>query len=66
MTFISTTEGSTTGYKELHRLENEVVHGHVVRIKIKESMALPLISSIGLHFDPYWEPDWQSLELLFK
>ncbi|KAK2653681.1 hypothetical protein Ddye_013537 [Dipteronia dyeriana] len=49
-------KGSTVGYKKLHRLESGVVHGHVVRIKIKESKALPLISSIGLHFDPYWHP----------
>ncbi|KAH7557519.1 hypothetical protein ACOSP7_027313 [Xanthoceras sorbifolium] len=51
-------KGTTVGYKKLHRLEieNGVVHGHVVRIKIKESKAVPLISSIGLHFDPYWHP----------
>lgn len=51
--------GTTVGHKKLHRLENGVIDGHVVRIKIKESRAVPLISSIGLHFDPYWHPNWQ-------
>ncbi|GMI99557.1 alpha-L-fucosidase 1 [Hibiscus trionum] len=49
-------EGTTVGYKRLHRLE-EVIHGGDVRIIIKESKGLPLISSVGLHFDPYWKPD---------
>lgn len=52
-------EGTTVGHKKLHRLENGVIDGHVVRIKIKESRAVPLISSIGLHFDPYWHPNRQ-------
>ncbi|XVF12391.1 hypothetical protein REPUB_Repub08aG0113800 [Reevesia pubescens] len=50
-------EGTTVGYKRLHKLEE--VHGRVVRIIIKESRGLPLISSIGLHFDPYWNPKQQ-------
>lgn len=48
--------GTTVGYKRLHRLQEEVVHGHIVRIVIKESRGVPLISSFGLHFDPYWHP----------
>ncbi|KAM5557195.1 alpha-L-fucosidase 1-like [Rosa sericea] len=50
--------GTTVGHKRLHRLEEGVVHGQTVRIRIEESRGgLPLISSIGLHFDPYWHPD---------
>ncbi|XWS50639.1 hypothetical protein CRYUN_Cryun12cG0103600 [Craigia yunnanensis] len=45
-------EGTTVGYKRLHRLEE--VHGQDVRIIIKESRGSPLISSVGLHFDPFW------------
>ena len=49
--------GTTIGYKRLHRLEEGIVHGRVVRIRFKKSRGLPLISSIGLHFDPYWHPN---------
>lgn len=49
--------GTTVGYKRLHRLDPGVVNGRVIKIRIKESRALPLISSIGLHFDPYWHPN---------
>ncbi|GLT76746.1 hypothetical protein SLA2020_483860 [Shorea laevis] len=52
-------EGTTVGYKRLHRLEQLVVNGRVVRIRIKKSRGLPLISSFGLHFDPYWHPNEQ-------
>ncbi|XP_057952473.1 alpha-L-fucosidase 1-like [Malania oleifera] len=45
--------GSTVGYKRLHRLEMGVVEAHRVRIEVKGSRGLPLISSIGLHLDPY-------------
>ncbi|XP_004308143.1 PREDICTED: alpha-L-fucosidase 1-like [Fragaria vesca subsp. vesca] len=48
--------GTTVGYKRLHRLEGGVLHGQIVRIKLEDSKGLPLISSIGLHFDPYWHP----------
>ncbi|KAM1368467.1 hypothetical protein PS1_001796 [Malus domestica] len=48
--------GTTVGYKRLHRLEGGVVHGKIVRIKIGDSRGLPLISSIGLYFDPFWHP----------
>ncbi|XVF54004.1 hypothetical protein PTKIN_Ptkin05aG0146800 [Pterospermum kingtungense] len=51
-------EGTTVGYKRLHRLE-EVVEGRVVRIVIREYRELPLISSLGLHFDPFWNPKEQ-------
>ncbi|MED6144042.1 hypothetical protein PIB30_011835 [Stylosanthes scabra] len=47
-------KGRTVGYKRLHRLDDDVVHAHVVRIRITKARGLPLISSIGLHFDPYW------------
>ncbi|XP_054786782.1 alpha-L-fucosidase 1-like [Prosopis cineraria] len=46
--------GTTVGYKRLHRLEGGVVDARVVRIRITESRGIPLISSIGLHFDPLW------------
>ncbi|XP_028756405.1 alpha-L-fucosidase 1-like [Neltuma alba] len=46
--------GTTVGYKRLHRLEGGLVNAHAVRIRITESRGLPLISSIGLHFDPFW------------
>lgn len=46
-------KGTTVGYKRLHRLDGDV-NAQVVRIRIKKARAVPLISSIGLHFDPYW------------
>ncbi|KAL9994685.1 putative alpha-L-fucosidase [Helianthus debilis subsp. tardiflorus] len=49
-------KGTTVGYKKLHRLENGVVSGHRVRIRIIGSSGVPLISSVGLHFDPFWHP----------
>ncbi|KAJ4957218.1 hypothetical protein NE237_014001 [Protea cynaroides] len=48
--------GTTIGYKRLHRLEKGTVQARRVRIRITKSRGWPLISSIGLHFDPYWEP----------
>ncbi|XP_052184374.1 alpha-L-fucosidase 1-like [Diospyros lotus] len=48
--------GTTVGYKKLHRLEMGEVKGYRVKIRITESRGLPLISSIGLHFDPFWHP----------
>lgn len=51
--------GTTVGYKKLHRLEKGavMVSGfRSVRIKIVGSRATPLISSVGLHFDPFWNP----------
>ncbi|KAF5189752.1 Alpha-l-fucosidase [Thalictrum thalictroides] len=48
--------GTTIGYKRLHRLEEGVVYAQRVRIVLKESQGLPLISSIGLHLDPFWHP----------
>ncbi|KAA8533808.1 hypothetical protein F0562_031325 [Nyssa sinensis] len=48
--------GTTVGYKKLHRLKMGEVHGYSVRILIKDSRGLPLVSSIGLHFDPFWHP----------
>uniref|UniRef100_A0A7N0U5T8 alpha-L-fucosidase n=1 Tax=Kalanchoe fedtschenkoi TaxID=63787 RepID=A0A7N0U5T8_KALFE len=47
-------KGTTVGYKRLHRLETAAVNASSVKIKILDSKGLPLISSIGLHFDPYW------------
>ncbi|KAK9103504.1 hypothetical protein Sjap_020758 [Stephania japonica] len=49
-------KGTTIGYKRLHRLEEGVVNASRVRFVIKDSRRLPLISSIGLHFDPFWHP----------
>ncbi|CAA0809511.1 Alpha-L-fucosidase 1 [Striga hermonthica] len=51
---IRVAKGSTVGYKRLHRLEMGVVNGSSVRIKIVKSKGVPLISSLGLHFDPFW------------
>ncbi|KAF6160288.1 hypothetical protein GIB67_019057 [Kingdonia uniflora] len=48
-------KGTTIGYKRLHRTQG-VVQARQVRILIKKSRGLPLISSIGLHFDPFWHP----------
>ncbi|XP_011041664.1 PREDICTED: alpha-L-fucosidase 1-like [Populus euphratica] len=50
-------KGTTVGHKRLHRLEEGVVEGRIVRIKILKSRAVPLISSVGLHYDPFWHPD---------
>ncbi|CAL1405100.1 unnamed protein product [Linum trigynum] len=49
--------GTTIGYKRLHRLKKGVVGGRNVMIKILESRSVPLISSFGLHCDPYY---WHS------
>ncbi|KAL7183918.1 hypothetical protein ACSBR2_026151 [Camellia fascicularis] len=51
--------GTVVGYKKLHRLEKGVVYGSSVTIKITKSRGVPLISSIGLHFDPFWHPKEQ-------
>ncbi|KAI4351861.1 hypothetical protein L6164_006167 [Bauhinia variegata] len=51
-------KGTTVGYKRLYRLEGGLVHGHVVRIRITSSRGLPLISSVGLHFDPFWHSEF--------
>lgn len=48
--------GTTVGYKKLHRLEDGVVTGRSVRIRIIGSKGIPLISSVGLHYDPFWRP----------
>ncbi|XP_031496846.1 alpha-L-fucosidase 1-like [Nymphaea colorata] len=44
--------GTTVGYKRLHRL-GSVVEACAVRIHVAKAKRLPLIASIGLHFDPY-------------
>nr|GFD21482.1 alpha-L-fucosidase 1-like [Tanacetum cinerariifolium] len=48
--------GTTVGYKKLHRLEDGVVTGRSVRIRVIGSRGIPLISSVGLHYDPFWRP----------
>lgn len=49
--------GTTIGYKKLHRLEKGMVNNaYSVMIKIIGSRGIPLISSVGLHFDPFWNP----------
>ncbi|KAL8210846.1 hypothetical protein R6Q57_005283 [Mikania cordata] len=50
-------KGTTVGYKKLHRLENGVVSGRRVRVRVVSSFGVPLISSVGLHFDPFCHPD---------
>ncbi|KAI4324911.1 hypothetical protein MLD38_030353 [Melastoma candidum] len=50
-------KGTTIGYKRLHRIKGGVVNGSVVRLRITKSRGVPLISSFGLHFDPFWEPN---------
>ncbi|XP_028773235.1 alpha-L-fucosidase 1-like [Neltuma alba] len=47
-------QGTTVGYKRLHRVDGGEVEANVVRIRITKSRGLPLISSVGLHFDPFW------------
>ncbi|KAK4283100.1 hypothetical protein QN277_000092 [Acacia crassicarpa] len=47
-------QGTTVGYKRLHRVDGGEVEANVVRIRITKSRGLPLVSSIGLHFDPFW------------
>lgn len=49
--------GSTVGYKKLHRLEKGVIEGYSVKIRIMKSRGIPLVSSVGLHFDPFWNPN---------
>ncbi|CAN0902630.1 Alpha-L-fucosidase 1 [Linum grandiflorum] len=50
-------KGTTIGYKRLHRIGKGVdVSGKSVRVKVLESRGVPLISSIGIHYDPYWHP----------
>lgn len=44
--------GTTIGYKRLHRLE-KAVGAKRVRILIVESRGLPLLSAVGLHYDPF-------------
>ena len=52
---IRVVRGSTVGYKRLHRLEIASVGANRVTIKIVRAKGIiPLISSIGLHFDPYY------------
>ncbi|XAR71774.1 Alpha-L-fucosidase [Bertholletia excelsa] len=48
--------GTTVGHKRLHRLTMGVVSAQRVTIRITESRGLPLVSSVGLHYDPYWNP----------
>lgn len=47
---------TTVGHKRLHRLKKGVVQGYNVKIIITGSRGLPLVSSIGLHYDPFWQP----------
>lgn len=46
--------GTTVGHKRLHRL-NAPVEAKKVKVWIKESRGVPLISAVGLHFDPFHE-----------
>ncbi|CAN6480336.1 unnamed protein product [Victoria cruziana] len=49
---VGVANGTTVGYKRLHRL-GRVVRAHALWVRISEARGLPLISSIGLHFDPF-------------
>ncbi|KAH7841586.1 hypothetical protein Vadar_031796 [Vaccinium darrowii] len=51
--------GTTVGYKKLYRLKMGVVHGYRVKIRITRSRGVPLVSSVGLYFDPFWHPKGQ-------
>lgn len=53
-------EGTTVGHKRLHSLAG-VVEAKAVRVKILASRGVPLISSIGLHFDPFAQPNGTSI-----
>ncbi|KAL6004714.1 hypothetical protein ACLOJK_005269 [Asimina triloba] len=44
---------TTVGYKRLHRL-GKVFQAKRVTIRIVQSRGVPLISSVGLHLDPYF------------
>jgi alpha-L-fucosidase len=44
--------GTTVGHKRLHRLKWPVL-GRLIRVWIKESRGPPLLSAVGLHFDPF-------------
>ncbi|KAL6321266.1 hypothetical protein AAG906_016300 [Vitis piasezkii] len=48
-------KGTTVGHKRLHRLGG-VVHARSLKVRILESRGVPLVSSFGLHFDPFWHP----------
>ncbi|KAJ6807548.1 alpha-L-fucosidase 1-like [Iris pallida] len=44
--------GTTVGHKRLHRLE-KAVRARKVTVRIVESRGVPLVSALGLHFDPF-------------
>lgn len=44
---------SSIGYKRLHRIKTGVVSGYVLKVRFTEFRAVPLISSLGLHLDPF-------------
>lgn len=46
--------GTTVGYKRLHQLRT-LVEAKKVKVWIEESRGAPLISAVGLHFDPFHE-----------
>lgn len=45
-------QGTTVGYKRLHRL-GKIIRARTVRIQITKSRGVPLLSSVGLHLDPF-------------
>ncbi|KAG0460639.1 hypothetical protein HPP92_020936 [Vanilla planifolia] len=44
--------GTTVGHKRLHRLPRAVT-ARRMKIRILESRGPPLLSAVGLHFDPH-------------
>ncbi|XP_077248631.1 alpha-L-fucosidase 1-like [Tasmannia lanceolata] len=51
--------GTTVGYKKLHRLD-KIISARRVKIRIVKSRGLPLLSSVGLHLDPFWNSKHQN------
>ncbi|GLJ25939.1 hypothetical protein SUGI_0497250 [Cryptomeria japonica] len=52
---ILVSNGTTIGYKKLHRLEKPVKASNVKLVIWESRGGVPLISSFGLHFDPYYK-----------
>ncbi|CAA7403643.1 unnamed protein product [Spirodela intermedia] len=50
-------DGTTVGHKRLHRLA-QPVRARRVRIRIVGSRGPPLLSAVGLHYDPFWSGRW--------
>ncbi|KAE8647823.1 alpha-L-fucosidase 1 isoform X2 [Cucumis sativus] len=49
-------ESRSIGYKRLYRIKSGVVCGYALKVRFIEFKGVPLISSLGLHLDPFWNP----------